>query len=115
MWNTELKEVKGDAKVKGAVLLNNKTGETSEIDVDGVFVQVGEAPNSQIAEKAGIEVDNAGYVIVDSRQRTNIAGVFAAGNVTTGSVKQIGTAVGEAIVAANEAFGYVKKPYYYCV
>ena len=115
MWNTELKEVKGDAKVSGAVLVNNKTGETMEIDVDGVFVQVGEAPNSQIAEEAGIELDNAGYVIVDNRQRTNIAGVFAAGDVTTGSVKQIGTAVGEAIVAANEAFGYIKRPYYYKV
>jgi thioredoxin reductase (NADPH) len=113
MWNTELKEVKGDAKVKGAVLMNNKTGETTEIDVDGVFVQVGEAPNSQIAEEAGIEVDNAGYVIVDNRQRTNITGVFAAGDVTNDSVKQIGTAVGEAVVAANEAFGYIKRPYYY--
>ncbi len=113
MWNTELKEVKGDARVKGAALVNNKTGETVEIDVDGVFIQVGEAPNSQIAEEAGIEVDNAGYVIVDNRQRTNIAGVFAAGDVTTGPVKQIGTAVGEAVVAANEAFGYIKRPYYY--
>ena len=115
VWNTELKEVKGDTKVRGAVLVNNKTGETTEINVDGVFVQVGEAPNSQIAEEAGIELDNAGYVIVDNRQRTNKAGVFAAGNVTTGPVKQIGTAVGEAIIAANEAFGYIKRPYYYKV
>ena len=113
MWNTELKEVKGDTKVKGVVLVNNKTGETMEIDVDGVFVQVGEAPNSQIAKEAGVKVDKAGYIIVDDRQRTNIAGVYAAGDVTVGPVKQIGTAVGEAIIAANEAFGYIKRPYYY--
>jgi len=113
MWNTELKEVKGDTKVRGVVLVNNKTGETTEIDVDGVFVQVGETPNSQIAKEAGIKVDEAGYIIVDNRQRTNIAGVYAAGDVTTGPVKQIGTAVGEAIIAANEAFGYIKRPYYY--
>jgi thioredoxin reductase (NADPH) len=113
MWNTELKEVKGDIKVKGVVLVNNKTGETTEVDVDGVFVQVGEAPNSQVAKEAGVEVDEAGYIIVDSRQRTNIAGVYAAGDVTMGLVKQIGTAVGEAIVAASEAFGYIKRPYYY--
>ena len=113
MWNTELKEVKGDTKVKEVVLVNNKTGETMEIDVDGVFVQVGEAPNSQIAKEVGIEVDEAGYIIVDNRQRTSIAGVYAAGDVTIGSVKQIGTAVGEAIIAANEAFGYIKRPYYY--
>ncbi len=113
MWNTELKEVKGTVKVKGVVLVSNKTGETMEIDVDGVFVQVGEAPNSQIAREAGIEVDEAAYIVVDNRQRTNIAGVYAAGDVTLSNVKQIGTAVGEAIVAANEAFGYIKRPYYY--
>ena len=113
MWNTELKEVKGDNKVKGVVLANNKTSETMETDLDGVFVQVGEAPNSQIAKEAGIEVDKAGYIIVDNRQRTNIDGVYAAGDVTIGPVKQIGTAVGEAIIAASEAFGYIKRPYYY--
>jgi thioredoxin reductase (NADPH) len=113
MWNTELKEVKGDNKVKGVVLANNKTSETMETDLDGVFVQVGEAPNSQIAKEAGIEVDKAGYIIVDNRQRTNIDGVYAAGDITTGPVKQIGTAVGEAIIAASEAFGYIKRPYYY--
>jgi thioredoxin reductase (NADPH) len=113
MWNTELKEVKGDVKVKGVVLVNNRTGETKEINVDGVFVQVGEAPNSQIAKEAGIKVDKAGFIIVDNRQRTNFSGVYAAGDVTNGPVKQIGTAVGQAIVAANEAFCYIKRPYYY--
>jgi len=113
MWNTELKEVKGDTKVKGAVLVNTKTGKTLEIDVDGVFIQVGEAPNSHVAKEAGIEVDEEGYIIVDNRQRTSIAGVYAGGDVTNGPVKQIGTAVGEAIVAASEAFGYIKRPYYY--
>jgi thioredoxin reductase (NADPH) len=113
IWNTELKEVKGDNKVKGVVLVNNKTGETMEIDLEGVFVQVGEAPNSQIAKEAGIEVDKASYIIVDNRQRTNIDGVYSAGDVTIGPVKQIGTAVGEAIIAASEAFGYIKRPYYY--
>jgi thioredoxin reductase (NADPH) len=113
IWNAELKEVKGDNKVKGVVLVNNKTGETMEIDLEGVFVQVGEAPNSQIAKEAGIEVDKASYIIVDNRQRTNIDGVYSAGDVTIGPVKQIGTAVGEAIIAASEAFGYIKRPYYY--
>ena len=113
LWNAELKEIKGDVKVRTAVLINNKTGEIREIDVNGVFVQVGEVPNSKIAEEAGIKVDKDGYIIVDSRQRTNIKGVYAAGDVTTCPVKQIGTAVGQAIVAATEAFGYIKQPYYY--
>ncbi len=113
LWNTELKEIKGDVRVRSVVLINNKTSETKEINVDGVFVQVGEVPNSQVAKEAGVEVDRDGYIVVDVRQRTNIKGVYAAGDVTTSQVKQIGAAVGQAIIAATEAFGYIKRPYYY--
>ncbi len=113
MWNTEIKEIKGDRKVKSVLFLNNRTGEVGELDVDGVFIQVGEAPNSQIAQEAGIKVNRDGYIIVDGRQRTNLDGVYAAGDVTTCPVKQIGTAVGQAIIAAIDAFGYIKRPYYY--
>ena len=113
LWNTELKEITGDMKVKDVAIFNNKTGETMKIDVDGVFIQVGEVPNSQFAKEARIVVDKGGYIIVDDRQRTNIGGVYAAGDVTSCPIKQIGTAVGQAIVAATEAFGYVKQPYYY--
>lgn len=113
LWNTELKEIRGDVVVKNVVLYNNKTDETRDADVDGVFVQVGEDPNSQVAKEAGINVDKDGYIIVDNRQRTNISGVYAAGDVTTSPVKQVGTAVGQAIIAATEAFGHAKQPYYY--
>ncbi|MCK4477015.1 thioredoxin-disulfide reductase [Candidatus Bathyarchaeota archaeon] len=113
LWNSVVKEVKGNNVVENVILQNNKTGEESEVEVDGVFVQIGEVPNTQLVREAGIEVDKGGYIIVDVHQRTNVSGVFAAGDVTNGSVKQIGTAVGQAIVAATEAFGYIKRPYYY--
>ncbi len=113
LWNTEVKEIKG-ANVVGKVLLfDNKTGETKELKLDGVFIQAGEAPNSQLAKKAGVNVDEKGYIVVDVRQRTNIAGVYAAGDVTNHPVKQIGTAVGQGITAALEAYGYIRQPYYY--
>jgi thioredoxin reductase len=80
--------------------------------VDAVFVQVGEAPNSQLAAAAGIEVDENGHIKVDIRQRTNIEGVFGAGDVTNYPVKQVGTAVGQGITAALEAFAYIRRPYY---
>ncbi len=113
LWNTEVKEIKG-ANVVGKVLLfDNKTGETKELKLDGVFIQAGEAPNSQLAKKAGVNVDEKGYIVVDVRQRTNIAGVYAAGDVTNHPVKQVGTAVGQGITAALEAYGYVRQPYYY--
>lgn len=111
--NTELREIKGGKLVEKAVLFNNKTGEVKELPIDGVFVQVGEIPNSQLAREAGVEVDEHGYVTVDVRQRTNISGVYAAGDVTNHPVKQVGTAVGQGITAALEAYGYIRKPYYY--
>jgi thioredoxin reductase (NADPH) len=113
LWNTELKKILGDSKVKRVVVFNNKTGKTSRIDVDGVFIQVGEEPNSHFAKEGGIVVDEGGYIVVDERQRTNVDGVYAAGDVTNCPVKQIGAAVGQAIIAATEAFGYIKQPYYY--
>jgi thioredoxin reductase (NADPH) len=113
LLNSEVKEIKGDGVVTGVVLQNNKTGAVKELEVEGVFVQVGEVPNVEFAAKAGIMVDKKGYIIVDHRQRTNIQGVLAAGDVTNSPVKQVGTAVGQAIVAATEAFTYVEKPYYY--
>jgi thioredoxin reductase (NADPH) len=113
LWNTEVKEIKGNNVVKSVAVFNNKTGETKEIEVSGVFVQVGEVPNSEIAKNAGIQVDKEDYIIVDSQQRTSIPGVYAAGDVTINPIKQIGTAVGQAIVAVVDAFGYIRRPYYY--
>jgi len=112
IWSTEVKEIKGEKLVNKAVLLNSKTQITQELQVDGVFVQVGEDPNSQLAKEAGLAVNGDGYIIVDMLQRTNILGVYAAGDVTSHPVKQVGTAVGQGITAATQAYGYVRRPYY---
>lgn len=111
-WNTEVREIKGDKLVKYVVLYDKKTKTTREISVEAVFVQIGEAPNSKIAQAAGLQVDNHGYIITDVFQRTNIEGVYAAGDVTSHPVKQVGTAVGQGITAALEAYGYIRRPYY---
>jgi len=111
-WNTEVKEIKGEKSVKTAVLYYMKTGETKELPVDGVFIQIGESPNSQFAEESGVEVEEGGSIKIDINQRTNIPGVYAAGDVTNHPVRQIGTAVGQGITAALQAYGYVRRPYY---
>jgi thioredoxin reductase (NADPH) len=113
LWNTEIKEIKGEKLVNKVTIFNSNTGEIREMSVDGVFVQVGETPNSQLAKEAGVGVDEDGYIIVDIRQRTNIAAVYAAGDVTNHPVKQVGTAVGQGITAALEAYGHIRRPYYY--
>jgi len=111
LWNTEVKEIKGEKLVNKAVLLN-KEGILEELMVDGIFVQVGEDPNSQLAREAGVAVNEDGYIIVDMLQRTNIVGVYAAGDVTSHPVKQVGTAVGQGITAATQAYSYIRRPYY---
>jgi thioredoxin reductase (NADPH) len=112
LWNSEIKEIKGEKTVNRVVLSDNEVGETKEIEVNAVFVQVGETPNSRLAQASGIEIDEYGYIKVDMLQRTNILGVYAAGDVTNHPVKQVGTAVGQGITAALEAYAYVKQPYY---
>jgi thioredoxin reductase (NADPH) len=110
--NTEVKEIIGEKMVKKVSLLNKQRGETEELPVDGVFVQVGETPNSQQAGEAGVAIDEDSYIIIDGLQHTNIEGVYAAGDVTNHPVKQVGTAVGQGITAALEAYGFVRRPYY---
>ena len=112
MWNTEVTEIKGNKQVNAVTLIDNMTQLLSEINIDAVFVQIGEAPNSQLAQVSGVETNEHGYIKIDIRQRTNLAGVFAAGDVTNHPVKQVGTAVGQGITAALEAYSYIRQPYY---
>lgn len=112
MWNTEVQEIKGNKQVNAVALIDNMTQVMSEINVDAVFVQIGEAPNSHLAQVSGVETDEHGYIKIDIRQRTNLAGVFAAGDVTNHPVKQVGTAVGQGITAALESYSYIRQPYY---
>jgi thioredoxin reductase (NADPH) len=111
-WNTEVREIKGDKLVTKVVLYDKKAEATKEIDVNAVFVQIGEAPNSQIAREAGLEVNEHGYIKADVFQRTSVAGVYAAGDVSSHPVKQVGTAVGQGITSALEAYSYIRRPYY---
>lgn len=112
LWNTEITQIKGERLVNKAILLDNKANVTRELTVDGIFVQVGEDPNSRIAREASVAVDEDGYIIVDTLQRTSIHGVYAAGDVSNHPVKQVGTAVGQGITAATEAYAYIRRPYY---
>jgi len=112
LFNTEVKEFRGDDRLRSVIIYNNKIGDFSEMEVDGAFIEIGRIPNTEIVKRLGVNLTD-GYIIVDQRQRTNIEGVYAAGDVTTSPHRQIGKAVGDAIVAATEAYGYIKRPYYY--
>lgn len=111
LQNSGVREILGDKTVTGVRIENTKTGKTEEMPVDGVFISIGYEPVNELAKKTGVELDEAGYVKVDRRQRTNVPRIYAAGDIT-GGVKQIVTAVGQGAVAAMTAFEDLANPYW---
>jgi thioredoxin reductase (NADPH) len=109
LWNKVPAAVKGEETVEKVLLRDVKTSEVTELEVNGIFIEVGNIPTSVLAEKLKIEVNERGYVKVDKQQRTNVAGLFAAGDVTDFPLKQISTAVGQGAVAGVSACSYVGK------
>ncbi len=106
-WNSETDEVIGGQKVEAVRLKNNKTLETSEIPVSGFFVAIGHQPNSDIF-KGWLDMDEAGYIkTIPGTSKTNIDGIFAAGDVQDKIYRQAVTAAGSGCMAALDAERYL--------
>lgn len=99
-FNSEIVEVLGEGKVEKVKIKNNKTGQISEMPVDGIFVAIGHIPNSNLLKD--IEVDEAGFIKVHEHFLTNKEGVFAAGDIHDSHYKQAITAAGYGCAAALE-------------
>jgi thioredoxin reductase (NADPH) len=108
LWRRVPVEVKGVGKVSSLVLRNLDDEGLEERPVDGVFFYVGNQPNSQ-AFRELVELDEAGFVVTDAELRASVEGVYAAGDVRSGSVKQVAAAVGEGVAAQMHAQQYVEK------
>jgi len=102
IWNTEITEVLGENSVEGIKTKNNKTGEESEIKCQGLFVAIGHKPNTGIFQ-GQINLDVKGYLSVNEHTRTNIEGVFSAGDVNDHKYRQAVTAAGMGCMAAMDA------------
>jgi len=111
LWNTEIKAILGEERVTEVELLNNQTKETSTMPVDGVFLSIGYTPAVELASKIGLELTPEGYIARDAKHRTNIPGVYAAGDVE-GGYKQIVTATGMGAEAAMTIFEDIINPYW---
>ncbi len=105
LYEATTTEIVGEAKVAG-LRYTNKAGEAQELMLEGVMVHIGMIPNSQFA-KGVITLDAQSQIVADSKCRTNVAGIFAAGDVTDVPYKQIGIAAGQGIVAALAAIEYI--------
>lgn len=111
LYNTEVKKIHGTNRVTGVTLYNNVSKKTKKKPLDGVFVAIGYEPAVGLARKIGIELTADGYIKHDERHRTNIAGVYSAGDVE-GGYKQIVTAAGQGAEAALALFEDLMKPYW---
>ena len=111
LFNTEVQEIRGDQEVKEVVLSNTKSGEKNTLPVDGVFVAIGYDPEVGLARKLGVELTPDGYIKHDSRHRTNIHGIYAAGDVE-GGYKQIVIAAAKGSEAALTIFEDLINPYW---
>ena len=111
LWDTEIKEIRGKERVEEILITNNKTNESSTFETNGVFIAIGYTPAVELAQKLGVEVTADGYIKHDGKHRTNIPGVYSAGDVE-GGYKQIVTASGQGAEAAMTIFEDLINPYW---
>jgi len=104
IYKTEILEIKGDNIVKSVIFDNGK-----EFEIDGVFIEIGSIPKSDLAKSIGVETNDKGEIKINRKSETNIPGIFAAGDVADAPFKQAITGVSEGVIAAYSAFDYVKE------
>jgi len=106
IYNANIAEVKGNKKLEEIILDNGK-----ELKANSLFVEAGSVPNTELIKDLRVKTNEFGYIEVEKNQATNIEGIFAAGDITTGSngFRQIITACAEGAIAALGAFNHLKK------
>lgn len=103
-------EILGDKKVTGIILSQESEGKNKNItlDVDGIFIEIGAAPVIEVVNSLGVKLNEGGFIMIDRNCKTNVEGVFAAGDNTDTSFKQLVVAAGEGALAAKSAQDFLK-------
>jgi thioredoxin reductase (NADPH) len=108
IWDSAITEISGDEKVTRIRIKNFKTGESSVLPTDGVFIFIGHIPNTQMFVSS-LTLDERGYIKTDNMLSTNIAGVFVAGEAGDPNFRQVITSAGMGAAAAMQAIKYLEK------
>ncbi len=108
VFDSVVREFLADDRIIGAKVENIKTGETTEISCDGIFISIGRKPATQFLEDS-VDIDDFGYIIANESTKTNIDGIYAIGDVRTKALRQIVTAVADGAVAVHHAEEYISK------
>ncbi len=106
--NTEVLEIKGDTFVNSVILSKPYKGST-ELKLDALFIQVGQVPVSDLAKSIGVEINEKGEIIITRDSQTNVAGIFACGDVVDSKFKQAITGAAEGVVAAHSVYQYTSN------
>jgi thioredoxin reductase (NADPH) len=112
LLNKKVKKIIGSDKVQSILIEDTNSSKEINIQIDGIFISIGEIPQNHIAKKMNIKLNKEGYIIIDKNQRTNIEGVYAAGDIT-GGLRQIVTACAEGAIAALSTTEVLDKKYPY--
>ena len=108
IWDSVVKEIKGENRVESVEIENVKTGQVTEQAFGGVFIYVGLDPVSDFVQELQIR-DQAGWIVTDDHMKTSVAGVFAVGDVRQKDLRQVTTAVGDGAIAGQEAYKYITE------
>jgi len=108
IWDSVVKEIKGENRVESVAIENVKTGQVTEQAFGGVFIYVGLDPVSDFVQELQIR-DQAGWIVTDDHMKTSVAGVFAVGDVRQKDLRQVTTAVGDGAIAGQEAYKYITE------
>ena len=110
-FNTVIKEIKGDQKVRRVVLGDTVNGSLCEEETDAVFIFAGTVPQSPFVfdNCLGVKLDESGYIITDQKMATNVPGLFAAGDVRSGAFRQVVTAAADGAMAAHSADKFIDE------
>ena len=112
LFNKVVEKIGGEQKVEYLDIKDTVNDEKSKLELDGVFVSIGEIPQNNLAKKLNVKLDDHGYIVTDKQQRTNIKGVYAAGDIT-GGLRQVITACAEGAIAALSSTEALGKKYPY--
>lgn len=108
VWESVIWKIEGEDKVSRLIIKSTRSGDLSELAVEGVFVAVGFIPNNGLFKDL-VDLDEAGNIITDGLMRTKVPGLLAAGDIRHNSARQVATAVGDGATAGKTAFAYIKE------
>lgn len=106
IYNSVPARIKGKDSVSELVV--SSEGSEKSIKIDGIFVEIGSVPLTSIAKNLGLKLDDEGYIVADDKMSTNVKGIYAAGDIVSGSLKQMIVASGYGAIAASSAYNFLK-------